>query len=92
MLSATLLSLAVDESYLNGINYGEQGVKRVMMPDNVVTTYGAVCLDGTAAGFYYSPPSGAGSNASWQIYFEGGVTTQPRTGASPASSRFTPLA
>eukprot|EP01059_Diplonema_ambulator_P021160 TRINITY_DN351_c0_g1_i1.p1 TRINITY_DN351_c0_g1~~TRINITY_DN351_c0_g1_i1.p1 ORF type:complete len:447 (+),score=151.38 TRINITY_DN351_c0_g1_i1:198-1343(+) len=33
---------------------------------------GAVCLDGTPAGFYYSPAADVNNRNDWQIYFEGG--------------------
>ena len=42
-----------------------------MMPDKAKDD-GAVCLDGTAAGFYYSPATNATAAKSWEIYFQGG--------------------
>ncbi len=33
---------------------------------------GAVCLDGTPAGFYFSPAADTASSNIWQLYFEGG--------------------
>jgi hypothetical protein len=33
---------------------------------------GAVCLDGTPAGFYFSPAVGSKNTNDWQLYFEGG--------------------
>ena len=44
----------------------------VMMPDKGLIYDGAVCIDGTNAGFYYSPASSPDKNSSWQIYFQGG--------------------
>ena len=70
-----LLPLAVDDGYLTGITFDDplragSAMKKVMMPDK--GKLGAVCLDGSDAGFYYSPASDASKNASWQLYFEGG--------------------
>jgi hypothetical protein len=33
---------------------------------------GAMCLDGTATGYYYSPATNTSNANDWQIYFEGG--------------------
>jgi hypothetical protein len=41
-----------------------------MMPNEVAN--GAVCLDGTAAGFYYSAATATDSKNKWQLYFTGG--------------------
>ena len=43
----------------------------VMMADKGLgTDAGAVCLDGSDAGFYFSPGRGKNVN-DWQIYFQG---------------------
>ena len=39
---------------------------------NNTETSGAVCLDGSPAGFYFSPATNEESKNDWQIYFEGG--------------------
>ena len=45
----------------------------VMMDDKGLTTKGAVCLDGTSAGFYFAPSKGGDKfKNSWQLYFQGG--------------------
>eukprot|EP00055_Hartaetosiga_balthica_P018220 m.130795 g.130795 ORF g.130795 m.130795 type:complete len:444 (+) comp9473_c0_seq5:3561-4892(+) len=41
-----------------------------LMKDQVAN--GAVCLDGTPAGFYFAPANDPAANTRWQIYFEGG--------------------
>lgn len=43
----------------------------LVMMNNEVTN-GAVCLDGTAAGFYYSRSTNTANSNDWQIYFTGG--------------------
>lgn len=42
----------------------------VMMDDKVAE--GAVCLDGTAAGFYFSKATKPEDANKWELYFEGG--------------------
>ena len=61
--------------HLNGVTFGSESpsaMNLVMMPDKGLKGMGAVCLDGSDAGFYFSPASDAAFNSSWQIYFEGG--------------------
>jgi hypothetical protein len=52
----------------------EDGVmKLVMMHDKGLSGMGAVCLDGSDAGFYFSEYSGGDANKNkWQLYFQGG--------------------
>jgi len=47
-------------------------MKLVLMKDKGLTTDGAVCIDGSDAGFYYAPAAHPSKNASWQLYFQGG--------------------
>ena len=47
------------------------GWDRVML-DDAASADGAVCLDGTAAGFYYSNATADVDSKSWEIYFQGG--------------------
>ena len=47
------------------------GVMSLQMLNDTADS-GAVCLDGTPAGFYYSPASDPSAATSWQIYFQGG--------------------
>lgn len=48
-------------------------MKLVMMKDKGLSGMGAVCLDGTDAGFYFSPYTGGDANKNkWQLYFQGG--------------------
>ena len=57
-----------------GLEYFESadgGVMKLHLLNDTEST-GAVCLDGTPAGFYYSPAANAGASKSWQIYFQGG--------------------
>lgn len=43
-----------------------------MLPDFNISTFGAVCLDGSDAGFYFeASPTNLAQNK-WQIFFEGG--------------------
>ena len=54
-------------------------MKLVMMDDKGLSGMGAVCLDGTDAGFYFSPYSGGDENKNkWQLYFQGGGWWVPR--------------
>lgn len=39
---------------------------------NSTSSTGAVCLDGTPAGFYFAPASDPKNANDWQIYFQGG--------------------
>jgi hypothetical protein len=52
----------------------EDGVMElVKMPDKGLSGMGAVCLDGSDAGFYFSKYSGGEANKNkWQLYFQGG--------------------
>lgn len=43
-----------------------------MMTDQGLSGRGAVCLDGTDAGFYFAPASDPKNANDWQIYFTGG--------------------
>ncbi|CAE8642466.1 unnamed protein product [Polarella glacialis] len=43
-----------------------------MMPDKGLNSLGAVCLDGSDAGFYFSKASAPEHANDWQIYFGGG--------------------
>ena len=57
-----------------GLEYFESadgGVMKLHLLNDTEST-GAVCLDGTPAGFYYSPAANADASKSWQIYFQGG--------------------
>ena len=47
------------------------GIMSLQMLNDTATS-GAVCLDGTPAGFYYSPAANPTASTSWQIYFQGG--------------------
>ena len=52
-----------------------------MMEDKGLATDGAVCLDGTAAGFYFAPSKGGDKfKNSWQLYFQGGGEVLPYSG------------
>eukprot|EP00294_Goniomonas_avonlea_P008479 CAMPEP_0114555252 /NCGR_PEP_ID=MMETSP0114-20121206/8651_1 /TAXON_ID=31324 /ORGANISM="Goniomonas sp, Strain m" /LENGTH=419 /DNA_ID=CAMNT_0001740367 /DNA_START=11 /DNA_END=1270 /DNA_ORIENTATION=- len=66
-----LLATAVAGVPLVTVN-DDHEMKLHLMPD-MATNYGAVCLDGTPAGFYFAPAWGDAANANnWQIYFQGG--------------------
>jgi len=43
-----------------------------MMPDKGLKGLGAVCLDGSDAGFYFAPATNAKNKNDWQLYFQGG--------------------
>ena len=43
-----------------------------MMPDKGLKGAGAVCLDGSDAGFYFAPATNAKNKNDWQLYFQGG--------------------
>eukprot|EP00930_Biecheleria_cincta_P077171 TRINITY_DN64444_c0_g1_i1.p1 TRINITY_DN64444_c0_g1~~TRINITY_DN64444_c0_g1_i1.p1 ORF type:complete len:459 (+),score=81.44 TRINITY_DN64444_c0_g1_i1:63-1439(+) len=53
--------------------YGSQRRMQLhMMRDKGLAGAGAVCLDGTDAGFYFAPAATTSSARVWQIYFQGG--------------------
>jgi len=60
-----------DELY--GIDFGVQSksAMNLHLLENTNTT-GAVCLDGTPAGFYFSPAANAENTNNWELYFQGG--------------------
>ena len=43
-----------------------------MMADKGLKGAGAVCLDGSDAGFYFAPATNAKNKNDWQLYFQGG--------------------
>jgi len=47
-------------------------MKKHMMRKKGLAGMGAVCIDGTDAGFYFAPATVASAAKSWQLYFEGG--------------------
>ena len=64
-------------SHLLGVTFGSSvtdatPMQKHMMPDKGLSSAGAVCLDGSDAGFYFSAATSSASASSWQIYFEGG--------------------
>ena len=68
---------APDAMHLHGLRLGEDAVKS---GDNLMYLHllkdtantGAVCLDGTPGGFYFSPATDPAHKDDWQIYFQGG--------------------
>eukprot|EP00456_Euglypha_rotunda_P060066 TRINITY_DN5026_c0_g1_i2.p1 TRINITY_DN5026_c0_g1~~TRINITY_DN5026_c0_g1_i2.p1 ORF type:complete len:195 (+),score=20.82 TRINITY_DN5026_c0_g1_i2:3-587(+) len=42
------------------------------MLNDAAQSSGAVCLDGTPTGYYFSPYTNSANQYDWQIYFEGG--------------------
>ena len=66
--------LTTDPSALAGLQYFElpdSGSMQLHLLNNTATS-GAVCLDGTPSGFYYSPATNPTAATSWQLYFQGG--------------------
>ncbi|EGD72141.1 hypothetical protein PTSG_00161 [Salpingoeca rosetta] len=59
-------------AHLNGVKFAEDGgeMKLQLMTDQVDD--GVVCLDGTAAGYYFAPAANSSTATKWQIYFQGG--------------------
>jgi len=55
-----------------GSNVPNAAMTKVMMTDQGLSGRGAVCLDGTDAGFYFAPAADAANAKHWQLYFEGG--------------------
>eukprot|EP00929_Paragymnodinium_shiwhaense_P007595 TRINITY_DN111505_c0_g1_i1.p1 TRINITY_DN111505_c0_g1~~TRINITY_DN111505_c0_g1_i1.p1 ORF type:complete len:432 (-),score=79.13 TRINITY_DN111505_c0_g1_i1:258-1553(-) len=52
---------------------GDEGVMKLhMMPEKGLKGMGAVCLDGSDAGFYFAPAVDAANANNWQVYFQGG--------------------
>ena len=84
MLLSLVATVSTQQSvqHLRGINFdhgahvegqSRQSVMQLkMMPNKGLKGDGAVCLDGTDAGFYYAPAADPSKNSSWQLYFEGG--------------------
>ena len=56
---------------LEGITFGDSEPMKLHLL-NDTTTSGAVCLDGTPAGFYFSPATDPKVGNHWQLYFQGG--------------------
>jgi hypothetical protein len=56
------------EYFSSNSNGGEMKLQLL----NDTNSTGAVCLDGSPGGFYYSPAANADADSSWQIYFQGG--------------------
>lgn len=62
-----------------GLKFGDDAVLRsgtetimnLQMLNDTLTT-GAVCLDGSPGGFYFSAATAAANKNDWQIYFQGG--------------------
>ncbi|CAE8715037.1 unnamed protein product [Polarella glacialis] len=62
--------------------FGEEALERARSPETVMQLHmmtdkglagmGAVCLDGSDAGFYFAPASDPKNANDWQIYFQGG--------------------
>eukprot|EP00663_Eupelagonemidae_sp_cell21sb_P000231 gene231-1376_t len=50
----------------------ETVMKLQLMPDKGLNGMGAVCLDGTNAGFFFAPASSPRNRNDWQLYFQGG--------------------
>lgn len=79
-LAVNALNLAVHAQYQP--YFGEEAVRRArsrdtvmrlhMMPDEGLRGRGAVCLDGSDAGFYFAPASDLKSVNDWQIFFRSG--------------------
>lgn len=55
-----------------GNETGPGVLQRFMMTDKGLNGMGAVCLDGTDAGFYFLPAADTKNSNDWQLYFEGG--------------------
>eukprot|EP00051_Salpingoeca_urceolata_P028230 m.485760 g.485760 ORF g.485760 m.485760 type:complete len:453 (+) comp23953_c0_seq1:161-1519(+) len=68
----------VFENDFEGLYFGEEAEKhslrapmQLQLLQNTAST-GAVCLDGTPAGFYFASAADAANKNNWQIYFQGG--------------------
>eukprot|EP01043_Picozoa_sp_COSAG02_P006392 COSAG02_NODE_181_length_30783_cov_53.060520_19_plen_136_part_00 len=48
-----------------------------MMTDKGLKGAGAVCLDGSDAGFYFAPATNAKNKNDWQLYFQGPSACPP---------------
>ena len=70
---------AFDEDF-RGLTYGAAAAATTTGTETAMTlqllndtkTSGAVCLDGTPGGFYFSKATNASNANDWQIYFQGG--------------------
>ena len=78
MLTVSLPAQAAastDTLHLTGLRFGEgalgPGYMHLNLLNNTASS-GAVCLDGTPAGFYFAPATSKEHANDWQIYFEGG--------------------
>lgn len=62
---------------LRGVHFGSAAsgsnvMQLHLMKDHGLSGMGAVCLDGTDAGFYFAPAANASDANNWQLYFQGG--------------------
>ena len=75
MTSGTLA--AADARHLLGLKFGDEALRsentvmHLQLLNNTDES-GAVCLDGTRGGFYFSPATDPENALDWQIYFQGG--------------------
>jgi len=83
--AAPVVNVNTDPAYIPyqrdfvGVNFGVElsptakpPMKLHMMPDKGLKGMGAVCLDGTDAGFYFSAATDPKNKNDWQLYFQGG--------------------
>ena len=70
----------------DALRSGETVMNLVMLNDTDKT--GAVCLDGTPGGFYFSPATNNANKDNWQIYFQGadGATMSSTAGDGPMAT------
>ena len=66
-------------------------LRRCTGTDSFFLSRGAVCLDGSPAGFYYLPAADPKNKNDWQLYFEGGGWW-PHPPDHPSVFIYTPLA
>ena len=64
--------------YLNGVFYGEDAAASDLTVMNLhllndTDASGAVCLDGSPGGVYFSKATSEEAKDDWQIYFQGGA-------------------
>jgi hypothetical protein len=76
-LHSASASPSVEADFYHGMRFGKEAERTSettmhLFKLNDTAISGAVCLDGTPAGFYFSPATSLANQNDWQIYFQGG--------------------
>lgn len=79
LLAALHLGAVTGSHEIWGVDFEGEGYRQAgavmqlhLMSDKGLSGMGAVCLDGSDAGFYFAPAADPKNAKDWQLYFEGG--------------------